>query len=67
MSREEINKVWKKREEAFERLEYYQTQNEGFFNTRNYNPHIKRAVKRIHALNEILYREEKIDRRKNAL
>ena len=67
MSKEEIQKVIKKREDTFERLEMYQSKAEGFFNLTNYTPHINRAVKKIHQLNEILYKELNIDRKKNAL
>lgn len=67
MSEHEIEKVFRKRKIAFKRLEMYQSMQDRFFNQRNYNPHINRAVKRIHALNEILYKELNIDRKKYAL
>lgn len=45
----------------------YQEIMDGFFNTRNYNSHIDKVKKKIHSLNEILYKEEKINRKKYAL
>jgi hypothetical protein len=67
MSEKEIQKLWSKRAKVFERLEYYQTQTERMFNTRNYNSHINRAVKRIHSINAVLVKELKIDTKRFAL
>lgn len=67
MSKEEIQKVIKKKEDTFERLEMYQSRVEGYFNLTNYTPHINRARKKIHELNEILYKELNIDKKKYGL
>lgn len=67
MSKEEIDKLIKKRYEVFKRLEMYMSMQEEFFNQRNYKPHINRARNKIHELNEILYKEMNIDKKKYAL
>lgn len=67
MTKKEIDKIWKKRETCFSKLAMYQEIMDGFFNTRNYNSHIDKVKKKIHSLNEILYKEEKINRKKYAL
>lgn len=67
MSKEEVDKLINKRYEIFKRLEMYMSLQEGFFNQRNFKPHINRARKRIHEINEILYKELNIDKKKYSL
>ena len=60
-------KAWEKKDKLHARLEMYQAMNNGMFNIRDYSKHIDRARKSIWKVNEILYKEENINRKLVAL
>ncbi len=62
-----IKKLADKKSKLLNRVDDYNLKMNNNWNTKNYGPHIKRAITKIHAINEILYKELNIDRRLNAL
>lgn len=62
-----MEKIIAKRDKALERLQYYYLKMDNVWNTRNYNSHIKRNLARVHKLNEIIYKELNVDRKRFAI
>ena len=61
MGKEDIKKLFEKREILLEKLAYYN--NPPMFNTRNYEPHKKRITKQLLKIANILHRELNVDKR----
>lgn len=61
MKKEDIEKLFKKREELINKLAYYN--NPPMFNTRNYEPQKKRIRDRLRKIADILHRELNVDKR----
>lgn len=64
MKKIDINKLFKKREELFEKLSFYN--NPPMFNTRNYELHKKRIREQLCKIANILYKELSVDKKNNA-
>ena len=61
MKKEDIEKLFKKRENLIEKLAHYN--NPPMFDTRNYEQHKKRIRERLWKIADILHRELDVDRR----
>jgi len=61
MKKEDINKLFKKREILIEKLTYYN--NPPMFNTRNYEQHKNRIRKRLWEIADILHKELNVDKK----
>jgi len=64
MTDKEIDKLFDKREKILEKLSYWN--NPPMFSTQNYEPHKKRARKRLHEIAEILHKELNVDKKRYA-
>ncbi len=60
MRKEDIDKLFEKREKLLETLAYYN--NPPMFNLRNYEPHKKRTLKKLHEIADTLHKELNVDR-----
>jgi len=61
MKKDEVDKLFKKREELLDRLVIYN--NPAMFNARNYEPHKKRIRKQLHEISNKLHKELGFDKR----
>ncbi len=64
---EKVGGLLVKRLSFFERLEYYQGEQNRMFNTKSYARSMERVVAKIHGVNDELYELLNIDRNSNAL
>lgn len=61
MKKEDIEKLFKKREVLIENLAYYN--NPPMFNTRNYEAHKKRIIEKLWEIADILHKELNVDKK----
>lgn len=64
MTKQQIDKLFKKREKLIERLAFYN--DPPMFSLRNFEPHKKRTLKRLHEIADILHKELNVDKSKFA-
>jgi hypothetical protein len=64
MEKEDIEKLFKKREGLINKLAYYN--DPPMFNTQNYEPHKKRIRERLWKISDFLHKELDVDKRYGA-